>query len=176
MNRNAGIGLMVMLACSGAAYASGSHENWKTVERLDQGLPVEVKLLGEAGLEECSLVSADDTALTCVQAGNLNMDWGAGSRARLIFPRSAIQSVWFLSEGSDRHLWIGAGIGFALGALICGPAGPGPLFACGGIGALIGALRALDVPLPYPNFPRGRPRLHRHLVYRMPTVSPGIGP
>jgi hypothetical protein len=176
MSRSAGIGLMVMLVCSGAAYASGRHENWKAVERLDQGIPVEVKLLREAGLEERSLVSADDTVLTCVQARDRNVDWGTESGPRLVFPRSAIQSVWFLSEGSDRHIWIGAGIGFALGALICGPAGPGPLFACGGVGALIGALKALDAPLPYPNFPPRRPRLHRHLVYRSPGVSPGSVP
>jgi hypothetical protein len=176
MGRNEGIALMVMLACSGAAYASGGHQNWKAVERLDQGLPVEVKLLSEAGLEECSLLSADDAALTCVQGRDRNVDWGAESRARLVFPRSAIQSVWFLSDGSDRHIWIGAGIGFALGALICGPGGPGPLFACGGVGALIGALKALDAPLPYPNFPPRRPRLHRHLVYRTPGVSTGSVP
>jgi hypothetical protein len=182
MRRFVGWVLAAVLVCGGAAHASGSHQNWKAVKRLGVGIAVEVRSAGQAGVEECRVVRADDTALTCERERDPNADWDAGSGARLVFPRNAVEEVWVWTDASDRKVLLEMGIGFALGALLCSGGGPGPAFICAGIGALIGACAAVGgAPTgPWwspPGIPRRMParEMVRKLVYRMPAgaaVSP----
>jgi hypothetical protein len=144
--RIASTGLLVLLASTSAAHAGGRHENWKAVERLAQDKPLLVQVRGQAGADACRIVSADDTTLTCVRERDPNVDWDAGSGARLVFPRTAVRNLWLMEEDDGLgHLWIHMGIGFAIGALVCSGMGPGPAFICAGIGALI-AGSAVGVP------------------------------
>ena len=67
---------------------------------------------------------------------------------RLVSPRSTVRDVWVVDPVHDRHIWIRVVIWFAVGALLCGAGGPGPLFICGAIGALIAADIALGADQP----------------------------
>jgi hypothetical protein len=107
MGRFAGWVLAVVMAGCGVACASGRHEDWKAVKRLGVGLAVEVRSAGQAGLEECRVVRVDDTALTCERERDPNADWDAGSGARLVFPRSAVEGVWVWQDGSDQRILAG---------------------------------------------------------------------
>jgi hypothetical protein len=174
--------LAVMLAGGGMAQASGRHEQWKAVKRLGVGVAVEVQSEGQAGVEECRVVRVDDTALACEREKNPDVDWNAGSGARLVFPRASVQEVWFWQDASDRRLLRGLGFGFAIGALVGAGGGPATAFICAGIGALIGAAAATSAePTGQRWYPPGVPRpvlrgeMVRKLIYQAPAggaVSP----
>jgi hypothetical protein len=183
MVERAGSCLLLVLAFTGLAHGAGRHERWKAVEQLAQGKPIEVEVQGLAGVEGCRLVSVDDSALTCVRKQDPNANWDAASGARLVFPRASVRNVWLMEpEGHERRFWIGMGVGFAIGAVLCAGGGPGTAFACAGIGALIGALIGLDAALQGPSrmprpvyYPQRRPRppeLHSRLIYQAPAVAP----
>jgi hypothetical protein len=166
MRRFVSVGLLMLLAWSGVAHAGRRHENWKAVERLGQGVPVEVKLQGEAATEVCRVVSADANALICVRQPKPDVDWDAASGARLVFPRSAVQNVWFLTT-SSRHIvaWILTGAAVALIIAAC---------AEGNIaGALLVEFIAAAVEVvqhdPKAGLPRRPPQIHRLLIYSSAT-------
>jgi hypothetical protein len=171
----AGWAWMIWLGGCGVAFAGGRHEHWKAVKELAPGKLVEVQREGQAGPDACRVVSADDSALTCEVEEDPDSDWDSLAGARLVFPRSAVRNVWLLEpETVERRIWIGMGVGFALGAAFCARGGPGPLFACAGIGALIGALvGANGAPQGFPGWvgpvysPRRQPspQLHHRLIY-----------
>ena len=180
---NAMVAVSIML--SGVAHAGGRHERWKAVQDLAPGVLVEVESKQQAEPEDCRVVSADDSALTCQREPDPNADWGPGSGARVVFPRDAVGAVWVWEYGNDRRFWIKVGAGFAVGALLCSQIGPGPAFICAGVGALIAACLALDDlpvnrgpfsgPVALPRPPRPLPTLERKLWYRAPAggaVSP----
>jgi hypothetical protein len=167
--------VVVLLAACGAAYGadgkkhSGKLSQWSAVEALPQDTLIEVLTEHQVGPDSCRILSVDDSSLTCFPEA-------AESDARLVFPRSALLDVRVVEPAHDRHTWISVAIGFALGAVLCGSGGPGPLFICGAIGALIAADIALGADQPgmfgvgYPGsirIPR-RPRLHRRLLYHTP--------
>lgn len=161
--------LLVMCGVAQGKQAASKLQRWSAVEALPQDTLIEVLTEHQAGPESCRISSVDDNSLTCLPEG-------MESEARLIFPRSAVRDVWVVEQAHDGHIWISAVIGFALGAMLCGGAGPGPLFICGGIGALIAASLALDTDQPgmfgvrYPGsirVPR-RPQLRLRLRYHVP--------
>jgi hypothetical protein len=174
--------LLMIAITGGSAHAGGRHEQWKAVKRLGVGVAIEVQSAGQAGVEECRVVRVDDTALTCQRETDPNVDWNAGSGARLVFPRNAVEGVWVWQDTSDRRVLIAMGVGFGIGALVCSGGGPATAFICAGIGALIGAGFALDALPTGPRwYPPGVPRPVRRremvqkLVYRAPAgevVSP----
>jgi hypothetical protein len=167
MGRNAGFALLILLACSELAHAGGKHENWKAVERLGHGVPVEVQLQGEAGTDSCLVVSADNNALTCVRDKDPDVDWDAASGARLVFPRSAVQNVWFLTT-SSRHIvaWIVAAVTIALVIAECADGNVVAGLFLGGIVAAVAGVRSEDAM----RFPRPRQlQLRRLLIYRAAT-------
>jgi hypothetical protein len=181
MGRFAGWVLVAVMTGGGAAQASGRHEQWKAVKRLGVGVAVEVRSAGQAGLEECRVVRVDDTALTCEREKDPNADWDAGSGARLVFPRGAVEGVWVWQDGSDQRILAGLGFGFMIGALVCAEGGPAMAFICAGVGALIGAGIATGGapagPRWYPPgvpWPRRQPEMVRKLVYQKAAgeVSP----
>ena len=172
--RIAGAGLALLLASTSVAHAGGRHENWKAVERLAQDKPVLVQVRGQAGVDACRIVSADDSTLTCERERDPNADWDAGSGARLVFPRTAVRNVWLMEEDDGLgRLWIHMGIGFAIGALVCSGLGPGPAFICAGIGALIAVDVAVGRPSAYPGMPRSprAPAWKRRLIYQAPPLA-----
>jgi hypothetical protein len=177
MGRFAGWVLAVVMAGCGVACASGRHEDWKAVKRLGVGLAVEVRSAGQAGLEECRVVRVDDTALTCERERDPNADWDAGSGARLVFPRSAVEGVWVWQDGSDQRILAGLGFGFMIGALVCAEGGPAMAFICAGVGALIGAAIATGGAPTGPRwYPPGVPRpvLQREMVRKL-VYQPAAG-
>ena len=178
----AGWALTIWFGGCGAAFAGGRHEHWTVVKYLAPGKFVEVQREGQAGLDACRVLSANDSALTCEVVEDPNTDWDSLAGARLVFPRSAVSNVWLLEpETIERRIWTGMGVGFALGAALCGRAGPGPLFACAGVGALIGTLVGANAaPRSLPGWPgpvysqrrQAPPRLHRRLIYQAPAPAP----
>jgi hypothetical protein len=167
MGKNACIGLLMLLACSSVAHAHGRHQDWKAVERLGQGVPVEVKLEGDAQINACRVISADDSSLTCVREKDPDADWDAASGARLVFPRAAVQDIWFLDTGS-RHLALWITIGVAV-AIVIAASAEGNVVGGLYFGALIlggvGFWSTEAVP-----FPRSQPPpLRRRLVYHPST-------
>jgi len=172
--------LVVVLAGGGVAHASDRHAQWKRVKRLGMGVAIEVQAIGQAGVEECRLVWVDDAALTCDRDPDPNVDWGPGANARVVFPRSAVEAVWRWSDAEDRRVLIAAGVGFAIGALVCSEGGPAMAFICAGIGAVIGADASIGSPRAGPGwYPPGTPRpvpqreMVRKLVYRAPAGVSG---
>jgi len=161
--------LMLILTCSGVAHAGGRHERWSAVKKLAPGVPVEVERQGQAGVEDCLMVSADDASLTCRRDPDPNTDWGPGSNARVVFPRDAVREVWVIEPGEGgRHIggWIAAGV--SVGLVAAASVGGGVI---GGVivgGMVIGAWSIWNEnPIPYRG-PR-QPRWHRQLVYRSAT-------
>ena len=125
-------GLLLALAYTAVAHASGKHEPWRNVEKLKPGDYVVVRVAGQQRLEDCTLLSADDSVLTCQRERDPNANWDAASNARLIFPRAAVASVWLLQEAKDKHLgrWIAIGLSAAfLTAEIVSSGAVGALFA-----------------------------------------------
>lgn len=176
MRRIAGWVLAVVMASGGVAHAGEKHQQWKAVKRLGVGVAVEVKSQGQAGVEECRVVRVDDAALTCEREKDPNRDWDAGTGARLVFPRAAVEEVWVWQDASDRRILAGLGFGFMIGALLCAEGGPAVAFICAGIGALIGAAIADGVAPAGPFwYPPGVPRPRRpaevvqKLVYQAPA-------
>lgn len=162
------------------AHAAGRHESWRRVEDLAAGKLIVVESNGQVA-EECRVISADNASLTCVRDPDPDVNWGPGDDARVVFPRTAVQSVWVWQDVSDRRVLIRMGIGFAIGALICSRLGPAAAFICAGIGASIAALApamAESAPrypfpgLPTPSYPVRPPDLRRELVYRAPVALP----
>jgi len=129
--------------------------------------------VGQAGPDRCRVESASETALTCIAQG---LEQGK----RLVYPREAVREVQVWEEAPNRHIaiWIGLGVGFALGGAACAVGGPGPFFACAAIGAAIGAgvAASADGPIPFgvwwpgPPPPRA-PRMRWGLVYRAPVAA-----
>jgi hypothetical protein len=170
--------LMVVLASGGVAYGSGKKHGgkfarWEVVERLRPGTEIDVLAEDEAGPEPCLVSSVDDGALTCLRED-------PATDTRLVFPRSAVQEVRVWEVAPNRHigLWIGMGIGFAIGGLMCAEGGAGPIVICGMLGAaLVGAAVSGDLPARpgwYPGWPAPAPpqrpqRMRWRLVYRGAT-------
>lgn len=154
MNHLSSCLIAAVLLSGAAAHAAGGHHNWKSVRTLAGGVPIEVKSVGQAGLEECRVVSSDDVSLTCERSPDANVDWRPGDVARIVFPRDAVERVWVWEDSSDRNIWIGLGLGFGIGALACSPGGPAAAFICAGIGFLIASAVELAGP-PAPRQPYG---------------------
>jgi hypothetical protein len=88
----------------------------------------------------------------------------------------------------ERHigLWIAGAVGFALGGAVCSVGGPGPIVACGALGALLAVAFATAAvtagPRPYPcewlpfpplpprppSYPRRQREWRRKLWYQAP--------
>jgi hypothetical protein len=169
-----GLVLVSLFATSGIAHAAnGKHGNWKSVERLALGIPVEVQSVGQAGVEDCSIVHVDDAALTCQREPDPNANWGPGDNARLVFPRDTVRDVWVIEPASNRHIaaWIAVAVVTGVGIAVCVEGGPE--------GALFFLLLALPVAVfaespqnPWPSMPAPAPqpqRMHRQLVYHSAT-------
>jgi hypothetical protein len=175
--------LAVLIVGGGVAQAGGRHEKWRAVEDLAPGVPVAVAQ--EHGpTEECSVVAVDDAALTCERDPDPDVDWGPGARARVVFPRASVRAVWVWEPVPERHigLWIASAVGFALGGAVCAVGGPGPIVACGALGALfaVAIIESAEAgprypgvwfpwPAPMPPIYPARPReMRQKLVYRAP--------
>lgn len=169
MRRFAGWVLAAVMTGGGVAHAGAKHEDWKAVKRLGAGVAVEVRSAGQAGVEECRVVRADDMALTCERAKGPDVDWGAGSGARFVFPRAAVEGVWVVEPAPERHIgrWIAIGVSVAL--VVAASAGSGAL---GGLIVGGGVAIAWTVwyqnPMPY--WPPHPQRMRRRLVYRNATA------
>lgn len=187
MKRFAGWILALVMAGGGVAHAGLRHESWKAVERLATGVPVVVEQQ-QGPPENCRVVTVDDAALTCERDPDPNADWGPGAKARVVFPRDAVRTVWVWEPVPDRHigLWIAGAIGFALGGAGCAAGGPGPIVACGAIGALLAVaiVAAAEAgPMPYPrvwwpmpapsppSYPKRQRELRRKLVYQKAAAA-----
>ena len=151
---------------SGVAHASGKHERWRAVEKLGHGVPVEVQLRGEAGTDICRVVSADDNALTCTREQNPDVDWDAASGARLVFPRSAVQNVWFLTT-SSRHIvaWVLTGAAVALVIAACAEGDIAGAFV---VAFIAGTVEVMQHD-PMAGLPKRPPQIHPLLIYRSAT-------
>jgi hypothetical protein len=165
MGKLLGWAFMVVMACSGVAYAGGGHERWESVEGLAPDARIEVLPQNQAGPDACRLVSVDDGALTCI----------AGNNARLVYPRGAVRDVWVIEQAPERHIgrWIAVGAGAGLVALASAKNGVAGGVVMGGIVILVAAV-SLNTPrmagYPYPGV-RSPPqqRMRRRLVYRSGT-------
>jgi hypothetical protein len=129
-------------------------------------------------------VRVDDASLTCERDPDPNVDWGPGAKARVVFPRAAVRAVWVWEPVPERHigLWIASVVGFALGGVVCSVGGPGPIVACGALGALfaVAIIESAEAgprypgvwfpwPAPMPPIYPARPReMRQKLVYRAP--------
>ena len=163
---------VLLLAMGGVAHASGKHERWEALEGLDPYALVQVRQTGWAGPDRCRVESVTEAALTCIAEG-------AEQGKRLVYPREAVREVEVWEEAPNRHIgiWIGLGIGFALGGTVCAAGGPGPFFACAALGAAIGVgvAASADGPVPFgvwwpaPPPPPKRHRMRWGVVYRAPA-------
>jgi len=189
MGRFAGRVLVVLVMGCGVACARGRHEKWSAVMSLAAGVPIELELT-RGRPEECDVVAVDASTLTCERERDPDANWGPGDGARVIVPRDSVRAVWVWERMREPHigLWIAAGVGFALGGLVCAPAGPGAIVACGALGALFAVTIVASAgeagPVPYPgvwfpappppSYSARQPRWHRKLWYRAPApVSSG---
>jgi hypothetical protein len=163
------VGCCLLLMTCGVALASGRHEKWDALENLDPYALVQVKGSGKAGLDRCRVELVDDATLTCIAEG-------ANPGRRLVYPRNAVREVKVWEEAPDRHIaiWVGLGMGFAIGGALCAAGGPGPFFACAAIGAGLGGAIAVSADRPstfavwWPGPPPPRARsMHWGLVYRV---------
>jgi hypothetical protein len=158
--------LVVLLAACGVAHGadgkkhSGKLSQWSSVEALPQDTLIEVGRKGWAGVDECRVESADDSALTCV-AERPEGD------ARLVFPRDTLQDVWVIEPARNLHIgrWIMVGMGIAavvavgVGSGVVGLAFFGPIV----VGIEISYFE--DFVWRQPPEP---PRMRRRLVYAAP--------
>jgi hypothetical protein len=161
-------GLLLTLAYTAVAHAAGRHEPWHAVEKLKPGEYVVVRVAGQQRFEDCTLVSVDDSTLTCQREPNPNANWDASSNARLIFPRASIAVVWLMEAAQERHLarWIAIAASVAFVVLESVSAGvPGAVFAT----LIVGAVWTVgEHSHPFPQWP-STPRVHRRLIYRSAT-------
>jgi hypothetical protein len=167
----AGWALTIWLGGCGAAFASGRHEHWKAVKDLAPGKFVEVQREGQAGLEACRVLSANDSALTCTVEEDPNTNWDSLAGARLVFPRGAVRNVWLVEQESEWHLgrWILIGVEVALLVTACVAGGiEGGLF----VGLLELGADAAMVTNPMPPRMRRPPGLERRLIYHAPAAVP----
>lgn len=177
MGKSWGWVLMVAMLNGGVAHAGSKHVDklarWEVVERLRPGTEIDVLAGDEAGPEPCLVSAVDDGALTCLRED-------PARDTRLVFPRSAVREVRVWEVAPHRHigLWIGMGIGFAMGGLMCAEGGAGAIFVCGSLGAgLIGAAVSGDLPArpgwysgwPTPARPQRPQRMRWRLMYRGAT-------
>jgi hypothetical protein len=166
MVRFAGWILVAVMAGVGVAHAS-RHEQWNAVERLGVDIPVEVRSVGQAGVEECRVVRVDDAALTCQREPDPNADWGPGDNARLVFPRETVQGVWVMVTGEPWSVgkWIAVGASVAIIVLDSVGGGAFGAFIAGTVVAMAWFVCEITIPSSPP-----RPkRMHRQLVYRSAT-------
>jgi hypothetical protein len=148
----------MVVGCGAAEAQTVAHRTagWDAVEGLAVGSAVDVQGDGQAGIDRCVLLQVDEMALTCV-----------GLRgARLVFPRSAVQSVWVFGEVRERHIvkWvlIGAGVGLGVALCVANPLG------CLIVGAV--AIGVVETHPPGPPMPPvRRARMRRRLVYAAPV-------
>ena len=127
--------------------------NWPHIAALPPGTPILVHQPYQRYATPCALAWIDNTALACDTVDRY------GSRQRVIFPASTIDSVRRdTSADPDHHsnagllfgMVIGGGIGTAIGAR----AGVGPAFVIGALGAGGGAAFAASVNNGIPGPPR----------------------
>ncbi len=110
----------ILVAACGVAYGANGKKpsdklaQWSVVESVPLNALIEVGRDGHAGVDECRVESADDSALTCV-AERPEGDM------RVIFPRGSVAQVWVMEQVKDRHIgrWIVAGVGIALVVAAC---------------------------------------------------------
>ena len=167
MNRVSGWALLLLMLQCGVACAKPPVNRWDAVEGLKPGDEINVLSGNEAGPELCEVLAADENGLTCL---------AENSDVRLVFPQNAVRDVWVFEQQRDRHIgmWIGVGLGFVLGGVMCVGGGPGAFFVCGALGAgFFGAMMTEPMPwqwgYPGPIRPSPLPRWHRRLVYRAPV-------
>ena len=159
-------GLLLALAYTAVAHAAGKHQHWQAVEKLKPGKFVEVELSNQGPIEGCTLVSVDDSTLTCRRERDPNTNWDAASNARLVFPSNAVANIWLIQRGHRISPLQWAGLGAVSGLLIAA-------YVANPIGGLVvsavvlGVWAQADATRP-PRRPRP-PQLERHLVYRAAT-------
>jgi hypothetical protein len=176
MRRFAGWVIVVLMAGSGAALAANTkHQDWAAVEKLEADTEVLVQPQGQTWPDQCRLLSADDSSLTCERERDPDADWRGTPRGRLVFPRSAVRHVWVWEEAPNRHiaLWIAVALsaGVEIAALVCGGPAGGLVVGLILAGGWTAAATMPPVPYyrPYPLPPPG-PRMRRRLIYQMPAT------
>jgi hypothetical protein len=166
MGRDAGLGLLVLLVAFGVAHGAqtkvaGGRERWDAVKELPVDALIEVLPEGQAGPDLCRVSSIDDGGLTCVRERSVN-------GVRLVFPRSALRSVWVIQPERERHIgrWIRIGIEVALFVDACVVAGV--------LGAVIAGsvVLAAETSIAENPIPARPPRFHRRLIYRAQSGVP----
>jgi hypothetical protein len=162
MRRVVGWMLMVIGLVCGVAHAdggkgSGKTARWEAVETLSQGAVVEVGREGLAGVETCRVVSADDSALTCI-VERLEGD------ARLVFPRGSVKDVWVIERAKNLHIgrWIFVGMGAAL--VVAAGVGGG-VFGLAFVGPIVVGIEISYFEDYVWRQPPQPPRMRQRLVY-----------
>lgn len=158
--------LLLALTCTAAAHAAGKHEPWHAVEKLKPGEDVLVRVASQQRFEECTLISADDSTLTCQRESDPNITLDAASNARLVFPHSAIADVWLLQVAHERHIgrWIAIGVSATLVIAASVASGTAGAMLVGGIVATYWIVWWLESPLRFPK--PAQPQIRRRLIYR----------
>ena len=178
MGKWIGWALVIAILSGGVAHAGGKRHadklaRWDVVEKLKPGTEIDVLAEGEAGPEPCLVSAVDDGALTCLRED-------PARDTRLVFPKNAVREVRVWEVAPNRHigLFVGMGIGFAIGGLICAEGGPGAIVFCGMLGAGVVASAVLTSspagPGWYPGWPVPAPprpprQMRWRLVYRGAT-------
>ena len=159
--------LAMMVAC-GVAQAKKPvlADRWEAVEALTPGEEINVRSESQAGSDLCLVSAVDEQTLTCLAER-------AAGDVRLVFPRSAVRSVWVMELAPNRHigLWIGLAVSAALEITACVAGG-----AAGGlvVGMFVAAAwLAAETPSPwaiwYPPPPRPQ-RWRRRIIYNAPLL------
>ena len=163
MNRVTGWTFVFLLAVCGVAQGkqpANKLSRWSAVEALPQDTLIEASREGWAGVDECRVESADDSALSCV-AERPEGD------ARLVFPRDTLRDVWVIEPARNLHIgrWVMVGVGVAL---VAAAGVGGGVFGLAFVGPIV-----LGIEISYfENFewnrPPPMPRMRRRLVYSAP--------
>jgi hypothetical protein len=159
-------GLLFALAATACAHAADKHGDWQAVEKLKPGKFVEVHVFGQPGLEGCTLISVDDSMLTCQRERDPNANCDAASNARIVFPRNAIASLSLIQTGHriSTLQWIGLG---AVSGLLIAAYVANPLAGLWVSGVTVAVWTQAEARRP-PQWPR-QPQINRRLVYRAAT-------
>jgi hypothetical protein len=164
--------LLLLMTCA-VAHASGRHENWDAVRKLQPGVPILVQG-GQGQPEFCSFVSADDAALTCNRIPDPDANWTAASKARLVLPRTEVLDLWRWQEdhGLTAGQWVLVGL-VAAWEIGCSVAGGAAGFLIATLVAGVVALAVESTPFPMEPPPPQPPRMRRRLLYRAPQLPAG---
>ena len=156
--------LLFAFTSTTAAHAAGKHEPWRAVERLKPGSYVVVRG-GQQAFEDCTLISVDDSTLTCRRERDPNANWDAASDARLIFPRASIAVVWLIETAQERHIgrWIALGVS---AALVIAASVTGGTFGAAIMGGIVAIAWTAWLENPIRSLPSPQPQTRRRLIYR----------